>query len=249
MSNVRSQRACHRHTAEGADAPRERGAERSPRLMRRKRETRMRLLHAAFGLVSKKGMDSVTINEITDAADVGFGSFYNHFDSKEGLFTALIEWLFEEFADTLDGLVSGLADPAEVLAVSVRHTLLRACRDPVWGQLLIREGLSAHALSTGLGQRLLRDMRRGIAQSRFMVADELLCAISAIGTVLAGLAAELRSPSSSQRTSQSRQALHSREERFAENIATVVLQGVGLKRMEAERIARRPMPPGTASVS
>ncbi len=47
-------------------------------------------------------MDSVAINDITEAADVGFGSFYNHFGSKEGIFTALVEWVFEEFADTLD---------------------------------------------------------------------------------------------------------------------------------------------------
>lgn len=240
MSEVRRARTYRRQPVE---EPRGSVAERSPRLARRKHETRVRLLHAAFGLAAKKGMDSVTINEITDAADVGFGSFYNHFDSKEGLFTALIEWLFEEFADALDGLVSDLSDPAEVLAVSVRHTLLRACRDPVWGQLLIREGISARALSTGPGRRLLRDMRRGIAQGRFTVTDELLCAISAIGTVLAGLAAELRSPSS-KRTGRSRKVLRPREERFAENIATVVLQAVGLKRMEAEKIARRPMPPG-----
>ncbi|QCP51636.1 TetR/AcrR family transcriptional regulator [Trinickia violacea] len=247
MSGVRSPRTSRREAVEEPLASRECVAEQSSRRLRRKRETRVRLLDAAFVLVAKKGMDSVTINEITDAADVGSGSFYNHFDSKEGLFTALIEWLFEEFADTLDGIVGGLSDPAEVLAVSVRHTLLRACRDPVWGQLLIREGLSARALSTGLGQRLLRDMRRGIAQRRFTVADELLCAISAIGTVLAGLAAELHS-SSSKRSRLSRKVLRPREERFVENIATVVLQAVGLKRMEAEKIARRPMPPGTASV-
>ncbi|KXU84281.1 TetR family transcriptional regulator [Paraburkholderia monticola] len=221
---------------------------RSPRLVRRKHETRVRLLDAAFGLIAKKGMDGVTINEITDLADVGFGSFYNHFDSKEGLFTALVEWLFEQFADTLDGLIDGLSDPAEVIAVSVRHTLLLACREPVWGQLLIREGLSARALSGGLGQRLLRDTRSGIAQRRFMVADELICVVSVIGTVLAGLAAQLHFSSSSKRIVQSRKNLRSREERFAGNIAAVVLQAFGLKRIEAEKIARRPMPAGPGTV-
>ncbi|WP_321945875.1 helix-turn-helix domain-containing protein [Paraburkholderia sp. J10-1] len=236
-----------RRRRQSVEEPRESAAERSPRLVRRRRETRARLLNAAFGLVAKKGMDSVTINEITDAADVGFGSFYNHFDSKEGLFTALIECLFEEFANTLDGLVVGLSDTAEVLAVSVRHTLLCACSDPVWGQLLIREGLSARALSSAPGQRLLRDIRRGMAQRRFMVADELLCAISAMGTVLAGLAAELHSASSKQ-ASGPRKGLRPREERFAENIATVVLQAVGLTRVDAQKIARRPMPPSSADV-
>ncbi|WP_082814296.1 TetR/AcrR family transcriptional regulator [Paraburkholderia monticola] len=248
MADVRSPRTGRRQTVKGPNSPPESITARSPRLVRRKHETRVRLLDAAFGLIAKKGMDGVTINEITDLADVGFGSFYNHFDSKEGLFTALVEWLFEQFADTLDGLIDGLSDPAEVIAVSVRHTLLLACREPVWGQLLIREGLSARALSGGLGQRLLRDTRSGIAQRRFMVADELICVVSVIGTVLAGLAAQLHFSSSSKRIVQSRKNLRSREERFAGNIAAVVLQAFGLKRIEAEKIARRPMPAGPGTV-
>lgn len=214
----------------------------SPRLARRKRETRIRLLDAAFVLVAKKGMESVTINDITNAADVGFGSFYNYFKSKEGIFTALVEWLFEEFATALDHLASGLTDPAEVIAMSVRHTLLRAYREPVWGQLLIREGLSTRALSMGLGQRLLRDTLRGISERRFIVADELICVISVIGTILAGIAAELYPSASSTRTVRTRKVLRSRQEKFAESTAAIVLQAFGLPCIEAEKIARRPLP-------
>jgi AcrR family transcriptional regulator len=213
-----------------------------PRGARRRRETRARLLDAALVLVATKGLSSITINEITEAADVGFGSFYNHFESKEGIFTALIEWLFEEFADTLDRLAAGLSDPAEVIAVSVRHTLLRAYREPVWGQLLIREGLSPRALSKGLGQRLLRDSDKGISERRFVVADRLMSVVSVIGTVLAGVAAELHLAALSKRTVRARKVLRSREEKFAQRTAAIVLQAFGLARVEAERIARRPLP-------
>ncbi|TDY23080.1 TetR family transcriptional regulator [Paraburkholderia sp. BL6665CI2N2] len=213
-----------------------------PRGARRKRETRARLLDAALKLVAAKGLTSVTINEITEAADVGFGSFYNHFESKEGMFTALIEWMFEEFADTLDHIAAGLSDPAEVIAVSVRHTLLRAYREPVWGQLLIREGLSPRALSRGLGQRLLRDSERGISERRFVVADRLMSVISVVGTVLGGAAAELHLAASSKRAVRARKVLRSREEKFAQRTAAIVLQAFGLTRVEAEKIARRPLP-------
>ncbi|PRY04031.1 TetR/AcrR family transcriptional regulator [Paraburkholderia sp. BL25I1N1] len=213
-----------------------------PRGARRKRETRARLLDAALQLVAANGLSSVTINEITAAADVGFGSFYNHFESKEGIFTALIEWLFEEFANSLDRLAAGLSDPAEVIAVSVRHTLLRAHREPVWGQLLIREGLSPRALSRGLGLRLLRDSEKGILERRFVIADRLVSVISVIGTVLAGIAGELQLALSSKRTVRARKALRSKEEKFAQRTAAIVLQAFGLPRVEAERIARRPLP-------
>ena len=242
MPDVSKRRASRRPMLSAPGANRELTEGQSPRLARRKHETRLRLLHAAFGLVAEKGMDGVTISEITDAADVGFGSFYNHFDSKEGIFAALVDWLFEEFANTLDHLARGLSDPAEMIAVSVRHTLLRASREPVWGQLLIREGLSTRALSRGLGQRLLRDMAIGISKKRFMVADELMCVVSVIGTVLAGIATELDLSASSKRAGRARKVLRSRAERFAERTAAIVLQAFGLKRLEAERIARRPLP-------
>ncbi|SAK58046.1 TetR/AcrR family transcriptional regulator [Caballeronia ptereochthonis] len=242
MPNMPIHRARRRQTTkEPAQSPDVTQAA-SPRLARRKRETRIRLLDATFILLAEKGMEGVTINDITNAADVGFGSFYNHFDSKEGIFAALVEWLFEEFATALDHLASGLSDPAEVIAVSVRHTLLHAYREPIWGQLLMREALSARALSMGLGQRLLRDAERGISERRFLVSDALMCVISVTGTVLAGIAAQLRFSASSRRTRRLKTMGRSREEKFAQSTAAIVLQAFGLARMEAEKIARRPLP-------
>ncbi|NUY00463.1 TetR/AcrR family transcriptional regulator [Paraburkholderia youngii] len=245
MPNVPSSRTNRRQPMKGSSSSnsgRESIAARSPRVARRQFETRLRLLDAAFELVAQKGMDGVTITEITNAANVGFGSFYNYFDSKEGIFAALVEWLFEEFAGTLDRLAAGLPDPAEAVAVSVRHTLLRAYREPVWGQLLIREGLSTRVLSRGLGQRLLRDTKRGISERRFMVADELMCVFSVIGTVVAGVAAELHFSGFSKQTVRARKTLRSRHDKFAESTAAMVLQAFGIKRAEAEKIARRPLP-------
>ena len=43
------------------------------------------------GLHRRRAEPNVPILEITQAADVGMGSFYNHFDSKEQLFDAAVE--------------------------------------------------------------------------------------------------------------------------------------------------------------
>lgn len=209
---------------------------------RRKQETRARLLHAALLLLSERNIERVAINEITEAADVGFGSFYNHFESKEGLFAAVIDWAFEDFADKLDAIAHGLTDPAEVIAIAVRHTLLRAQREPAWGRLLMREGVSTRALTRGLGLRLLRDSKRGLAAKRFVVADPLTSVLSVIGTVLAGVAAELHFTAAPAVPGRSRQAAAVRVEHLAERAAVFVLQALGVKRAEAERIAQLPLP-------
>jgi AcrR family transcriptional regulator len=215
---------------------------REPRGARRKRETRARLLDAALKLMAQKGMDGVAINEITEAADVGFGSFYNHFESKEAIYATLVESVFEEFADSLDRVTAGLTDAAEVIAVSVRHTLMRARREPVWGQFLIREGFSSRMLSRGLGQRLLRDVRKGIAAKRFTVADPFIGFLSVGGTVLAVVAAELNFVAPGAPGAAALQELGFSAEHFPERAAAMLLQTLGLKRPEAEKIAMRPLP-------
>ncbi|TCK84033.1 TetR/AcrR family transcriptional regulator [Paraburkholderia sp. BL9I2N2] len=229
--------------AAAAAAPSAPGTEeREPRGARRKRETRARLLEAALNLMAQKGMEGVAINEITEAADVGFGSFYNHFESKEAIHAALTDQVFEDFADTLERLAGDLSDPAEVISVSVRHTLLRARREPVWGQFLIREGLSPHALNRGLGQRLSRDIRKGIAAKRFSIADPLMALLSVGGTVLAAIAVDLYgdAPIGPEISALGELGLRSKD--FPERAATALLQTLGIGRAEANRIARRPLP-------
>ena len=62
------------------------GAARVSRLDRRKARTRQALIDAAVRLIAEGRGDRASIAEITEEADIGFGSFYNHFDSKEQLF-------------------------------------------------------------------------------------------------------------------------------------------------------------------
>lgn len=216
--------------------------EREPRGARRKRETRARLLDAALRLMAEKGMEGVAINEITEAADVGFGSFYNHFESKEAIYATLVDNVFEEFADMLDRLASGIADPAEVIAVSVRHTVLRARRDPVWGRFLIREGFSAQMISRGLGQRLLRDIGNGIAAKRFVVADPFIGFLAVGGTVLSAIAAELNFVAPGAPAAGVLEEYGFSGEHFPERTAAMLLQTLGLKRAEAEKVAARRLP-------
>jgi len=221
-----------------------------PRGARRKRETRARLLEAALRLMSEKGMEGVAINDITEAADVGFGSFYNHFESKEAIYNALMDDAFERFADALDRLVEGITDPAEVISISVRHTLLRALETPVWGRFMIREGLSAHTLTRGLGRRLLRDIQRGIDAGRFKVEDPMMTFIAVAGAVMGAISAALPSshgdgtssgPGSGTGPTLIRR-LGFKDGEVPERTAAIVLRTLGLSAATANGVAHRPLP-------
>jgi len=217
--------------------------EREPRGARRKRETRQRLMEAALALMAHKGMEGVAINEITEAADVGFGSFYNHFESKEAIHAALTDWAFESFADALDQLGRHITDPAEVLSVSMRYAMLRAQKEPLWGQFLIKEGLSTRVLTRGLGQRLLRDIQRGIEAKRFRGDDPLMSFVVAGGIVLASISVWLHLAPSNEWPATPLPLPPFNTDHLPERAAAELLLALGLSRQEAEEIASRPLPP------
>ena len=61
---------------------------------RRVRRTRHRLKEALLELIDERDYDAITIQEITDRADVGRSTFYSHFGSKEDLlFSGFDRWL------------------------------------------------------------------------------------------------------------------------------------------------------------
>ncbi|MFH1679898.1 MAG: TetR/AcrR family transcriptional regulator [Candidatus Eisenbacteria bacterium] len=72
------------------------------RTRRRALRTRRRLLQAALSVFSEKGIDAATIEEITERADLGKGTLYRHFSTKDRLVTALA-------AEAVDRLALGFS--------------------------------------------------------------------------------------------------------------------------------------------
>jgi len=69
-------------------------SEDAPNIGRRERkrlETRGRLIRAASALFAEKGYQNATMEDVSARADVGVGTVYNYFSSKEGLLLAVFE--------------------------------------------------------------------------------------------------------------------------------------------------------------
>ncbi|MCU1311292.1 MAG: transcriptional regulator [Candidatus Angelobacter sp.] len=67
------------------------------RRQRRREETEQRILSAAVRLFEKQGYTSTTVEQITEAADVGKGTFFNYFPSKDHILLSLFGMLRVEF--------------------------------------------------------------------------------------------------------------------------------------------------------
>jgi AcrR family transcriptional regulator len=198
------------------------------RLERRKMRTRAALIRAGQSFIAA-GKLNVPVLELTQAADVGMGSFYNHFDSKEELFQAAVNEVLDELGAVLDKLTDEGEDPAETFARSFRLVGRLFRRRPEMCKVFLNTGLTLISADRGLAPRALRDITAGIRAGRFTVDDPVL-ALSVAGGALMGLG----------------QLLHDQPERdddkAADRVTHDVLVMFGLPADEAAEICRRPLP-------
>lgn len=207
---------------------------------RRRLRTRARLIDAARRIIAERGgIDAVPIAEITDAADVAIGSFYNHFPSRDSLFEAVVSETLEAHGQRLDALASEIADVAEFCAAGMRLTMRMVEADPIWGGFMVRMGTYIPELGWILGRRLVRTLLRGIQSGRFTVANEATTMAVVTGALFGAMHARL---SRAIPGSFSDLLPDSLPDDADCRVAEQLLQLLGLPREEAAEIAWRPLP-------
>ncbi|MEM8605769.1 MAG: TetR/AcrR family transcriptional regulator [Myxococcota bacterium] len=214
-----------------------------PRTSRRKRRTRARLLKAALQLMADRGIEGVAINEITEEADVGFGTFYNYFDSKEAIYEALVSEVFDDFGAALGHIAEQIDDPAEAFVASLRYMLRRAAEEPLWGRFLAHTGFFwPQAIDEGLGQQVIRDLRAAVGAGHIEDPDLTMTIVAIRGVMLSAIdvQARLSSPAGVERGFA--RALGDDVDQIPERAAAVILRLIGIMPQEAKEIANRPLP-------
>lgn len=137
------------------------------RVARRQKRNREALLRAGHDVMSEKGIDSATMQEIAERADVGAGTVYNYFKSKDELAIAVLEHIMERLALRIEDVTDTFADPAQVYAFGIRTVLETATGDIRWRQLLHRSEVISNALYARMGPFAIRDLRNATRAGRF----------------------------------------------------------------------------------
>src|SRR5690606_5757978 len=99
---------------------------RPTRNSRSRERTRKKLIESVERAIATKGFDSMTIEDITNGADVGFGTFYNYFTSKESITTALFNDKAAETRDIVDIINGREMDKAVAITYIQKVFLTRA---------------------------------------------------------------------------------------------------------------------------
>ncbi len=203
-------------------------AEPTNRSARRTSEIRQRLLRGALKAFAEHGIRAARIAQITEAADVGFGSFYNHFGSRAEAVEAVREEFVTAHAERLREMKAGLEDPAERVAAAIRHTAFRTQADPDWARFVSQNALLANPADDAMVMDFAQDLAAGITAGRFVAGDPAL-AVAAILGILVGVHAGI-----------SKGILVGDD--IPSQSAATVLQALGMPPEEAQEVAHRPLP-------
>lgn len=136
---------------------------RSDRRTRRSAEIRERLFRAALKLFASRGFNETRIEEITEAADVGKGTFFNYFPSKEHVLLA--------FGAMQVGKLQASVEEARETGEPMPEFLRRLCRvmseEPGRDPGIVRTILMAYLLSPPVRETMQKNLER----ARLLLAE------------------------------------------------------------------------------
>ena len=115
----------------------------SDRRQRRSAELRERVFRAALALFARKGFNETTVEDITNAADVGKGTFFNYFPSKDHILLGFAEMQLAKLQDAVEEAQrTDQPMPQFLRALGTRMT-----QEPIRNPAIIRTLLQAYLSS------------------------------------------------------------------------------------------------------
>ena len=130
---------------------------------RRRAETRERIVRSALHLFSEHGVAATTVEDITNAADIGKGTFFNYFPSKEDILAHLCQLQMGKIRELVSSAANS-TDPMELVLYELSMTLVAEfSRSPT----LVQSILAAVFSSDSARQQ----MAANIENDRVILAD------------------------------------------------------------------------------
>lgn len=197
------------------------------RAERKRRNTRDRIVSEAESLMRSQPIDEITIQDITDASDIGHGTFYLHFKSKYDVLIPIVEQQATRWDEIIQRRVSDVSDPAIVLASSARYMARAIVADPLWRWVLQHSGVPVDDLRRAIGRFGAREFGRGLMSGRFQVPELTIASSYLLGGFVNGLLSSFVSADPNGTIDQ---------------MIELFLRVIGLVPEEAERIANLPLP-------
>ena len=198
------------------------------RVDRKRRLARERIITAAEQLMRSNPVDEITVGDITEAADVGHGTFYLHFKSKYEVLIPITREIAERWDRTIQENTQSIDDPAILVGLSTRFMGRAVVADPLWRWMLKHSGVPIDDIRNAIGRFAARDFSRGFSTGRFKVSNRRTADSFIVGGFVASLMACLDAQDF---------------EQDIDDMTELLLRTLGIDKEEATTIAHQPLPP------
>ncbi len=137
------------------------------RRQRRAAETRLRLFRSALQLFADRGFSNVTVEDITEAADVGKGTFFNYFQSKDHVLGVMAELQLAHVKEAVQAASSG----KRAIHSTLHHLFLRLAKEPGRSPHLARAVIASFLASDVVRELIERQMSEGRSMIAGVIAE------------------------------------------------------------------------------
>lgn len=191
---------------------------------RRRAQTRRQIVAAALGVFAEKGLDAPVIDDFIRAAGVARGTFYNHFASTSELLDAATRMLEDNVMRSTLAAIGDIDDPARRLATGVRLWLYWSRQDKIGCAFVVRSRFRGPLVE----KQLAADLRGGRDAGKFRFPSVETARDLLVGTILEAM----------------RRMMDARVPKtYTDDVARLVLQGLGADKRSVDRLMTRPLPP------
>lgn len=145
----------------------------TPRLTKRRIETRSRLLEAALEVFSEKGFGRATVDDVCARAGYTRGAFYSNFVSLDELFLTVWQERSDSFLAAAESAVEAAdLDPVSSLEEGIDRLLELSVIDESWAR--IEWEFTAHALRTPGLREVMASREARISELLLSILDRAL---------------------------------------------------------------------------
>lgn len=191
--------------------------------LEKRARTRLRIIESALQVFAEKGLDVPVIDDFVKAAGIARGTYYNYYRSTSELLAAATQLLENDMIESIEAEIGSLEDPVVRLTTGVRLWLHKSAADPHWCGFTIRTYHRGHLVE----KMLDADLRKGVRIGAFRIPSATAARDLVVGTILEAM-----------RRFNTRSAPRS----YADEVARIILTGLGLRRGGIDKVMRLPLP-------
>ncbi|MFN3237692.1 MAG: TetR/AcrR family transcriptional regulator [Pseudomonadales bacterium] len=201
------------------------------RVPNKKEITRQNLVDAARTLVDERCDAKIAIQDITNRANVGLGTFYNYFENKQAIYEAVLMDIRSNFEARLESIRAHQTDAASLVANTLKFCFNEALDNEEWQTFIKKSGIEGEHLLLQDPQQCLHDIKTGAQRGRFKIDDPEF-----VANLVTGITRHV-----------TREIATGKLSRSAINDTTrYVLRMLGLPELVAKAVTQTPLPPVAA---